>query len=124
MENRLIELLNEYYEITKIMYSAIKARHLDIFETQVKIRAKYLDDISSEKKTKEIKERSQDIIKKINELESKIEKESLVFKKEIEKENSSAKLEFSAMKKSNEASKRYKYSGVSQQKSSYIDQKK
>ena len=124
MDQRLNELLNNYYEITKIMYSAIKARSLEIFQEQVDLRKECLLEFSSYDKSQEFKDSSKELLSEISNLESLIEEESVKFKEELEKDNNSAKVKFSAIKKSNDVSKKYRYSGINQYGSSYIDQKK
>jgi hypothetical protein len=123
MNKNIIMLLNEYLEITKVMYSSIKARDIDIFENQLKVRADVIIQIEKEEekhlKQSEIEEIKQSIL----EFEDKIEKEITEFKKDTLKEQNLNKIKLNSLKKTSVISNKYKYGSVETYKSSFDKRK-
>lgn len=117
-------MLNEYLEKTKIIYSAVLARKIDIFEEQLELRNQILDKITAIDKSNIDKTIFKESMNQINIFEEKIKNESEIVKKEILKKQNENKIKMSSMQKKNTISNKYKYGNLDTYQSTYIDKKK
>lgn len=124
LNEKILKLLNQYLEASKIIYSAVEARQITIFEEQLEVRKLILIEIESNYSENSDKGMFRDTMQEIKMIESKIEIEAEKMRKEILDKQIENKLKMNSLKKSNLISNKYKYGSVETHQSTYIDNKK